>query len=53
MFSFLSVSQGSEQPPKFLHMTLKADPKLADASKGPIVLVGKGVTFDRCVCLVF
>jgi leucyl aminopeptidase len=42
MGSFLSVTQGSEQPPKFIvlkHMGGK--PKDA-----PIVLVGKGITFD-------
>jgi aminopeptidase len=40
MNSFLSVSQGSAQPPKFLEMTLnKSDAR-------PIILVGKGVTFD-------
>jgi len=42
MGSFLSVTQGSEQPPKFIvlkHMGGK--PKDA-----PVVLVGKGITFD-------
>ena len=42
MGSFLSVTQGSDQPPKFIvlkHMGGK--PKDA-----PVVLVGKGITFD-------
>jgi len=42
MYSFLSVTNGSEEPPKFIvlkHMGGK--PKDA-----PVVLVGKGITFD-------
>jgi leucyl aminopeptidase len=42
MGSFLSVTQGSEQPPKFIvlkHMGGKA-------KDAPVVLVGKGITFD-------
>lgn len=42
MGSFLSVTNGSEQPPKFIilkHMGGKA-------KDAPIVLVGKGITFD-------
>lgn len=42
MGSFLSVSQGSEEPPKFIvlkHMGGKS-------KEAPLVLVGKGVTFD-------
>ncbi len=42
MHSLLAVSIGSHQPPQFIivkHMSGKADAK-------PIVLVGKGVTFD-------
>ncbi len=42
MGSFLSVTNGSEQPPKFIvlkHMGGKA-------KEAPIVLVGKGITFD-------
>lgn len=41
MFSFLSVAQGSDQPPKFLEMHYNNAP----GSK-PIALVGKGITFD-------
>jgi leucyl aminopeptidase len=42
MGSFLSVTRGSEEPPKFIvlkHMGGKA-------KDAPVVLVGKGVTFD-------
>ncbi len=42
MGSFLCVTQGSEQPPKFIvlkHMGGKA-------KDAPVVLVGKGITFD-------
>lgn len=50
MNSFLSVARGSEEPPVFI--ILKYTPaaasksKKADTSAGPIVLVGKGLTFD-------
>lgn len=43
MGSFLSVSQGSEEPPVFLELTYDGAP--ADKSK-PVCLVGKGITFD-------
>ena len=42
MGSFLGVTQGSEEPPKFIvmhHMKGQKDQK-------PVVLVGKGITFD-------
>lgn len=42
MGSFLGVTQGSEEPPKFIimqHLKGKKDDK-------PVVLVGKGITFD-------
>ncbi len=42
MGSFLSVAQGSAQPPKFIVMTYKGDP----SSKEILALVGKGITFD-------
>jgi leucyl aminopeptidase len=42
MGSLLSVSNGSRQPPKFIVLEYRAGKK-ADA---PVVLVGKGVTFD-------
>ncbi|HZX27149.1 MAG TPA: leucyl aminopeptidase [Telluria sp.] len=42
MGSFLSVTAGSEQPPKFIVMKhMGGKPKDA-----PVVLVGKGITFD-------
>ncbi len=42
MGSFLSVAQGSEQPPKLIVMEYKG----TSAKTAPTVLVGKGVTFD-------
>ncbi len=42
MGSFLSVAQGSVQPPKFIIMRYNGDP----GSKDLIALVGKGITFD-------
>ena len=42
MGSFLSVSQGSREAPKFIILEHKKGPK----NKKPIVLVGKGITFD-------
>lgn len=41
MALYLAVSQGSDQEPRFIHLTWK--PKQA---KRRIILVGKGVTFD-------
>ena len=42
MGSFLSVTNGSEQPPRFIVMEYMNSPKKAR----PYVLVGKGITFD-------
>ncbi len=42
MGSFLSVSRGSRQPAKLITMEHKGGPR----DQKPIVLVGKGVTFD-------
>ncbi len=42
MGSFLSVAQGSVQPPKFIVMKYTGDP----GSKELLALVGKGITFD-------
>ncbi len=42
MGSFLSVARGSHQPPKFIVMQYKGGKSKAK----PIVLVGKGITFD-------
>jgi leucyl aminopeptidase len=52
MGSFLSVAKGSDQPPKFIVLhykpktTTKAAAKHASKTAGPLVLVGKGITFD-------
>jgi len=43
MYSFLSVAQGSDQPPTFVEIHLRSSKK---AEKAPLVLVGKGVCFD-------
>jgi len=42
MGSFLAVSQGSEQPPRFIVLEYRNAPKKAR----PVVLIGKGITFD-------
>jgi leucyl aminopeptidase len=42
MGSFLSVAQGSAQPPKFIVMRYDGDP----GNKELLALVGKGITFD-------
>ncbi|WP_426193588.1 leucyl aminopeptidase [Massilia sp. DWR3-1-1] len=42
MCSFLSVSAGSEEPPKFIVLKHMGGKK----SDAPVVLVGKGITFD-------
>ena len=42
MGSFLSVSRGSAEPPKFLELHYNG----AGPESEPVVLVGKGVTFD-------
>jgi leucyl aminopeptidase len=42
MGSFLSVAQGSTQPPKVIVLTYKGDP----SSKELLAFVGKGITFD-------
>lgn len=42
MGSFLSVAKGSDEPPKFIILRYQG----AAAEQRPIVLVGKGITFD-------
>ncbi|MCS6785826.1 MAG: leucyl aminopeptidase [Thiobacillaceae bacterium] len=42
MGSFLSVAKGSEEPPKFIVLQYKGGAK----KDRPVVLVGKGITFD-------
>jgi len=45
MGCFLGVSKGSNEPPKFVEVHYKG----AGDGVAPLVLVGKGVTFDRFV----
>jgi leucyl aminopeptidase len=42
MGSFLAVAQGSDEPPRFIVMKYQGAAK----GKAPVVLVGKGITFD-------
>ncbi|MES2960358.1 MAG: leucyl aminopeptidase [Pseudomonadota bacterium] len=42
MASFLAVAQGSDEPPRFIVMHYNG----AARSQAPLVLVGKGITFD-------
>ncbi|MGI9047297.1 MAG: leucyl aminopeptidase [Burkholderiales bacterium] len=42
MGSFLSVTRGSAQPPKLIALEYRG----ADKNEKPVVLVGKGITFD-------
>ena len=42
MGSFMAVSQGSAEPLRFIVLKYEAGPK----SQAPVVLVGKGITFD-------
>jgi leucyl aminopeptidase len=42
MGAFLAVTRGSEEPPRFIILTYKGGPE----NQKPIVLVGKGITFD-------
>mmetsp|Transcript_3341 Transcript_3341/g.7808 ORF Transcript_3341/g.7808 Transcript_3341/m.7808 type:complete len:582 (-) Transcript_3341:141-1886(-) len=44
MGSFLGVSEASDEPPKFIHLTYTSPAAGADVKK--IALVGKGLTFD-------
>ena len=46
MGAFISVARGSHEPPAFLVMEYKPSGRLARRNARPIVLVGKGVTFD-------
>ena len=42
MGAFLAVARGSHEPPKFIVLHYEGAPK----SQAPVVLVGKGITFD-------
>ncbi|MDB4971544.1 MAG: Leucyl aminopeptidase [Myxococcales bacterium] len=44
MGMFLAVSHGSEEEPRFIHLTYR--PKGKTVAKKKIALIGKGVTFD-------
>jgi leucyl aminopeptidase len=44
MGMYLAVAQGSEEEPRFIHLTYR--PKGKTAAKRTVALVGKGVTFD-------
>jgi leucyl aminopeptidase len=46
MGSFLSVAKGSSEAPRFIVMHYKGKTPAKAKSSGPIVLVGKGITFD-------
>ncbi len=46
MGSFLSVAKGSVQPPLFIVMQYNGAGDSAKGKNAPIVLVGKGITFD-------
>jgi len=48
MGSFLSVARGSDEPPRFIVLRHPgtATAKKAKAASAPVVLVGKGITFD-------
>jgi leucyl aminopeptidase len=42
MGSFLSVTNGSDEPPRFIVFEYRGSPK----KQRPVVLIGKGITFD-------
>lgn len=46
MGSFLSVAKGSNEAPRFIVMHYKGKTTQKAKNAGPIVLVGKGITFD-------
>ncbi|GAB1607735.1 uncharacterized protein LOC115223123 [Argonauta hians] len=46
MGAFLSVSQGSAEPLKFLEISYNNNNNSSSQSSPPVVLVGKGITFD-------
>src|SRR5256712_10134424 len=47
MGAFLGVAAGSEQPPKFIHLTYSPPGRPpAGRKRKKIVLIGKGITFD-------
>ena len=46
MGMYLAVAQGSDEEPRFIHLTYHPKTKGKPAAKRTIALVGKGVTFD-------
>ncbi len=46
MGCFLAVTQGSEEPPRFIVMEHRHPKAQNKNDSGPVVLVGKGITFD-------
>ncbi|WP_243017981.1 MULTISPECIES: leucyl aminopeptidase [Candidatus Cardinium] len=46
MGAYLSVTQGSSQPPKFIHLSYKPKSINNQSDFKKIALIGKGVTFD-------
>ncbi len=46
MGAYLSVAQGSDAPPKFIHLCYKPKSLDSKAAFSKIALIGKGVTFD-------
>ncbi len=47
MESFLAVSQGSDEPPRFLEVVYTGImPRDGEEDPAPVVIVGKGITFD-------
>jgi leucyl aminopeptidase len=46
MGSFLAVAQGSDEPPKFIVMHYQGAATKGKDAVAPLVLVGKGITFD-------
>jgi leucyl aminopeptidase len=46
MGAFLGVAAGSEQPPKFIHVTYSPGRAAAGRRRKKVVLIGKGITFD-------
>ena len=46
MGAYLSVAQGSDAPPKFIHLCYKPQSLDSDSPFKKIALIGKGVTFD-------
>lgn len=46
MGAYLSVSQGSDTPPKFIHLSYKPESLDPRSPYQKIALIGKGVTFD-------